>query len=187
MYSREGIKTTWGMIYWNAVYSTGAVTRCLLRIEDAHVGLSFGDGVGCIEAHDVGRLLVVDVEKGRFIDTFANKDQEARILKQADRAERGRLSPVDRVRGARFYGMVVTVKGVGRFPFDMLHQDRCCPATAQDAVEIERPAGERQIQLLRFSTAGKAGPSAARWKSFGWEIVSVIFHDGTEETVPHVR
>jgi hypothetical protein len=93
----------------------------------------------------------------------------------------------DLVQGKKFYGMVVTVVGKGAFPIDMLRHDRCCPATEKDAAEIERQSGERQVQLLRFSGAGKSGPAAGRWKSFGWEIVSVFFHDGTEETVPHVR
>ena len=65
----------------------------------------------------------------------------------------------------------------------MLSQDRCCPATEADAGRISA-SGQRQIELLRFSRAGKSGASTDAWAASGWQVISVVFHDGSDEATP---
>ena len=68
-----------------------------------------------------------------------------------------------------------TVSGTGRFPVDMLRFDACYPRTGTDALIIERsferprPLEAEKVVVLA-KPSGEA-PNAARWKSFGWEVV----------------
>lgn len=72
----------------------------------------------------------------------------------------------------RIYRTVLTVEGSGEFPVDMLRYDRCCPDTGGDVMGvIGRTSLPRRVRLLRFSIAGDKA-EAARWKSFGWTVLS---------------
>lgn len=84
---------------------------------------------------------------------------------------------------------VVTVRGTGRFPLDMLRYDRLTPATEIDSGRIEtaldRWAETREateVKLLRRhkrdewpSTTWQ--PTVGRWNSFGWAVMSVEYKD----------
>lgn len=73
------------------------------------------------------------------------------------------------------------VSGRGDFPRDMLRYDECEFATADDAVR----AGDgyvherRRVKLVTI----KRAPTAARWESFGWRIVT----DGEPDPVDPPR
>lgn len=67
---------------------------------------------------------------------------------------------------------ILLVHGVGAFPFDMLRYDSCCPDTGADAALLEHHRREaRTVRLRRYSASGN-GAEVARWRSFGWEVVS---------------
>jgi hypothetical protein len=62
------------------------------------------------------------------------------------------------------------VTGKGDFPFDMLRYDLCWPASEQDARLLptdRHPYTGRTINLKGLKT-----PTAARWASFGWNVVA---------------
>ena len=70
------------------------------------------------------------------------------------------------------------------FPLDMLRYDTCVPASESDAnlirytiedhVETLKSLGWNGTVLLRrFERDGAGQPTDARWRSFGWEIVSL--------------
>jgi hypothetical protein len=82
-----------------------------------------------------------------------------------------------------FYMVSYTVGGTGTFPVDMLRYDRACPESEEDSNAIRR-GGPRQVRLLRFARAVTAGPKTERWNSFGWQVVRVGYHDGSESTFP---
>ena len=60
------------------------------------------------------------------------------------------------------------------FPFDMLRYATCAPAREADTHSIE--IGASIVLLRRFSKDGaldnRSGYGAARWESFGWEVVA---------------
>lgn len=60
------------------------------------------------------------------------------------------------------------VKGVGRFPLDMLRYDSCWPASEEDAGRIGDTfdgVGKKVIEL-----AGINKPATDRWNSFLWDV-----------------
>ena len=66
-----------------------------------------------------------------------------------------------------------------RFPIDMLRYDTCWPARQEDASEISlslsvRDTTELELKAIELRTeAPKAWkPTAARWQSFGWEVIT---------------
>jgi hypothetical protein len=61
-----------------------------------------------------------------------------------------------------------SVQGRGMFPFDMLRYDLCWPASESDSALLfyNDPHSHRHINLKGLKT-----PTAARWHSFGWEVV----------------
>jgi hypothetical protein len=79
-----------------------------------------------------------------------------------------------------FYPVRFVVEGSGPFPIEMLQHDRACPANP-DAVGSLRELHRRRVSLLRFTAAGKSGPDIARWRSLGWTVLEVIFHDNSYE------
>ena len=85
---------------------------------------------------------------------------------------------------------VVTVRGHGRFPLDMLRYDRLTPATEVHSGRIEATMDRSsnptlrdiEIKLLRRhkrdewpSTTWQ--PTVGRWNSFGWGVMSVEYKD----------
>ncbi len=70
--------------------------------------------------------------------------------------------------------IVFTVRGVGRFPIDMLRYDSCWPTTAVDGSHLEatfdRRRGERKE--IELTTISIHGPTIARWKSFMWRVIT---------------
>lgn len=72
-----------------------------------------------------------------------------------------------------------TVTGSGQFPIDMLRYDRCCPEREEDSSHIisslESPVGEHSVQIIKFAENRQWRPTAARWKSFGWDILSASY------------
>ena len=61
---------------------------------------------------------------------------------------------------------IFSVRGRGRFPIDMLRYDSCWPFQTKDSAAIEADG-------VRTVTLESASPNrtAARWRSFGWEVV----------------
>jgi hypothetical protein len=79
----------------------------------------------------------------------------------------------DRLIEAAMTAIEFTVLGTGEFPYDMLRHDRAWPATEADAKLLNdttwmtgQSLPERAIKLR-----GLVGPTAARWRSFGWTVV----------------
>ena len=62
------------------------------------------------------------------------------------------------------------VSGRGKFPFDMLRYDQCWPRRERDSALIDahtrHPNVEWEVELM-----GTRMPTAARWRSYGWEVV----------------
>lgn len=75
---------------------------------------------------------------------------------------------------------VYTFRVGGRLPFpiDMLRYDRCTPNTEQDSHVIERSfdpeSGMLEVEVQSDSRAASWTPTAARWKSFGWEVMGYV-------------
>lgn len=64
----------------------------------------------------------------------------------------------------------ITVRGVGRFPLDMLRYDGCSPRNTEDAIDLcRRDDGydTAEIQLICHDSV-----TSGRWASFGWKVVS---------------
>lgn len=72
-----------------------------------------------------------------------------------------------------------TVSGTGRFPIDMLRYDGVVPSSETDSARIERSIDGTGSDLKTISVTKPDGykywtPNAARWKSFGWDIVQTF-------------
>lgn len=72
-----------------------------------------------------------------------------------------------------------TVKGSHRFPFDMLRYDQSFPTiNGVDGLSpdsLDSPiyaASEREVELRAYNEQKNWLPTIARWRSFGWEVVS---------------
>ena len=74
------------------------------------------------------------------------------------------------------------VRGIGEFPIDMLRYDGSYPATERDAGRIEETFEEGATMSdepikLKAHYEGPFGaiakPTASRWRSFAWQVVSV--------------
>lgn len=65
-----------------------------------------------------------------------------------------------------------TVLGRGEFPLDMLRYDQCWPKRESvDVIAIGRTFDRRHARDAHDITlVGLRQPTAARWKSFGWEV-----------------
>jgi hypothetical protein len=65
---------------------------------------------------------------------------------------------------------IFIVRGRGRFPFDMLRYDQCWPRHERDSTLIDshtnHPRTEWEVEMMSNTKL----PTAARWKSFGWEV-----------------
>lgn len=77
----------------------------------------------------------------------------------------------------KMFETVVTVRGRGDFPIDMLRYDACFPKTAEDASAISGEGlggilNERIVKLIRRSPSD-GPPTAGRWSSFGWTVLDV--------------
>lgn len=72
------------------------------------------------------------------------------------------------------------------FPIDMLRYDRCHPKGEDDSVLItgtfwrqrvsrtaaeEAEAADFSISIMKVGTSKTWRPRAARWESFGWEVI----------------
>ena len=92
------------------------------------------------------------------------------------------------------YKKAIKVKGNGIFPIDMLRYDSCFPLGEDDALKIQKsvdvnaivdgracatiPVDEtREIRLVKYSHSPNPLWNEARWRSFGWEIVSYDEYD----------
>jgi hypothetical protein len=76
----------------------------------------------------------------------------------------------------KFFVVMLTVRGRGVFPFDMLRYDRAVPATEADSglLHGDSLSPVRDVKLRAFKGAaapGYDGHSIARWKSFGWKVI----------------
>lgn len=78
--------------------------------------------------------------------------------------------------------IVYTVRGTGPFPIDMLREDGSSPYSEQDSERIGLSLDERQqthydfqITLIKHNgyQHSRWNPNSAKWKSFGWEVISV--------------
>jgi hypothetical protein len=82
--------------------------------------------------------------------------------------------------------VLFTVTGKGTFPADMLRHDQCYPADTTSALAIVTPSGvlSRTVYLRHVSGWGDlAGPTVARWASFGWGVRIIRAHrDGEDVT-----
>lgn len=65
-----------------------------------------------------------------------------------------------------------SVRGIGRFPIDMLRYDACYPASGQDSAKINDIRERRVIELVAVHHSKAFEPTAARWNSFCWWVVS---------------
>lgn len=70
------------------------------------------------------------------------------------------------------------VRGAHPFPVDMLRRDRSFPQSENDAGWITISMSHMKpvpinIILLTLSDRRHWTPETARWKSFGWDVVSV--------------
>ena len=66
-----------------------------------------------------------------------------------------------------------TVEGNHEFPFDMLRYDRCWPAREGEIASLAPHARSEMYRTTRRVTlCGLRAPTADRWKSFGWKVVS---------------
>lgn len=84
----------------------------------------------------------------------------------------------EQYRGNRGWCYTYQVKGGFPFPLDMLRYDEAVPATSADRLLVERLTQDaassvddvrnRHIVTLRSNRR----PTAARWKSFLWTVVS---------------
>lgn len=80
-----------------------------------------------------------------------------------------------RAKGVKVTVEHFVVEGQGMFPFDMLRYDSCCPDRSDDAHQLV-PMTEmgmrcrRRVRLRRYAL-NNAGPTEARWASFGWIVV----------------
>ena len=64
------------------------------------------------------------------------------------------------------------VRGRGPLPFDMLRYDQAWPASEHDAHRCDTLDNDRRAITLVTANASLT-PNAARWSSFGWEVVAV--------------
>jgi len=71
----------------------------------------------------------------------------------------------------------VVVEGSGSFPLDMLRYDRCIPSYEIEIHKLkDAPPAYRdktQVCLTHISFAKQSQISVERWKSFGWNVISV--------------
>lgn len=79
---------------------------------------------------------------------------------------------------AKIWSIRFTVRGIGKFPIDMLRYDSCYPATGEDTqwIESERAAGNgsRELMLEHRSHGSRTWtPTFGRWQSFGWVVTEV--------------
>lgn len=73
------------------------------------------------------------------------------------------------------------VRGTIDFPIDMLRYDCAAPATGEDVSKIMADVyGGHGVRVARIVTlrrfypvGGNPNPEAARWASFGWEVISI--------------
>ena len=80
---------------------------------------------------------------------------------------------------AQLWIHTIVVEGNLTFPLDMLRYDRVSPSTSQDIEKVfpdhELPVTERfatrRVVLIAFNTK-LWSPTADRWRSFGWRVVS---------------
>lgn len=69
------------------------------------------------------------------------------------------------------------VKGSFHFPLDMLRHDACWPISPTDSGNMEfsldarKPTGY-EIELAHWAPNSNWKPTADRWASFGWHIVT---------------
>lgn len=66
---------------------------------------------------------------------------------------------------------IVTVRGSGAFPIDMLRYDAAHPYQERDSAAIEHIARSREVGDVRVVMTHE--PTAERWASFGWRVVSI--------------
>jgi hypothetical protein len=75
---------------------------------------------------------------------------------------------------AKNHTVEFTVEGCGEFPFDMLRYDSCWPYAAEDAAKLENiRRNDTNIQRRRVVLQGLSRPTADRWASFNWRVVSL--------------
>jgi hypothetical protein len=63
-----------------------------------------------------------------------------------------------------------TVRGYGKFPFDMLRYDRCWPYMSEDAERLAQVADSDTLRTFVLTT-DKRMPTVTRWASFGWPVL----------------
>jgi len=66
------------------------------------------------------------------------------------------------------------VKGIGRFPIDMLRYDSAYPRTSEDAIKIDQAcAGELRKWEVSLCSESRHAPTVGRWESFLSRVVEV--------------
>lgn len=74
--------------------------------------------------------------------------------------------------GKKYYRKKVTVRGSGRFPFDMLRYDACIPASEAMSYALNHE-DDRTIELVMFALEKSKLPNIDRWRSLGWTVTAV--------------
>ncbi len=66
------------------------------------------------------------------------------------------------------------VKGIGRFPIDMLRYDECYPRTSEDGIKIEQAVtGELRKWEVSMCSNNRHAPTIGRWESFLSHVVEI--------------
>jgi hypothetical protein len=72
------------------------------------------------------------------------------------------------------------VKGIGRFPIDMLRYDSAYPRTSEDATKIENSlTGDLRKWEISLCSESQFAPCVDRWKSFLTKVIEINGRDQT--------
>lgn len=77
------------------------------------------------------------------------------------------------------YCVRFAVIGSGVFPLDMLRYDRCYPQTERDANVAQGHSLIAEARVVNLESPGNQRhwqPCAARWRSFGWEVMEPLYY-----------
>jgi hypothetical protein len=68
----------------------------------------------------------------------------------------------------------MSVRGAGKFPYDMLRYDSAVFSTEEDTALASLGKHRREVNLRRFYPDGNdPAPEYGRWESFGWKVTEL--------------
>lgn len=74
---------------------------------------------------------------------------------------------------------IITVKGSGMFPIDMLRYDHAWPRTEEDshkvAADYRSDENYPRMRTVELLSDHERAPTEDRWRSFTWEVVKVEY------------